>query len=551
MIKHLAVKNYALIDDISVSFNSGLTTITGETGSGKSIIIGALKLILGERADVKTLKDVNAKCIVEGIFHIETYNVEDFFSKYDLDYEAETTIRREINPAGKSRAFINDTPVNLAQLSELAERLVDIHSQHETLLLNTTEFQIRLLDSYAGNNSRICEYKLAYNQWKKAGNELQSLIEQDQQAKLDIDYFKFQLEELMAVNLNVNQMEEAELNLKELEHAEDIKLAISNTIQALESDHGGVISNLSNAAAGFSKIKSISAQYEEIYKRLNSTLIELQDIFRELERMDETVDLNPEKAEQLKEQLSTVYTLQQKHRVNSIKELLELKEVIAHKVESAANLDDRITELERQVDHFEAQVRSLGSKLSAGRSKVIGQLCNEVKGILASLNMADAELNVELEPGCSPLVHGTDSVRFVFKANKGGEFKPLKSVASGGELSRLMMTLKAIMARSTNLPTIIFDEIDTGVSGDVAAKMAGIMKEMGDNMQVVAITHLPQIACRGAHHLKVVKDNAGEVSATNIDELNEEQRIIEIAQMLSGAEVTEAAVQNARNLLQA
>lgn len=551
MISQLTVRNYALIDELNINFQQGLATITGETGSGKSIMIGALKLILGERADTKVLKDNGTKCIIEGVFELEQYDTTAFCKKYDLDYDPETTIRREITQAGKSRAFINDTPVTLAQLSELGGQLVDIHSQHETLLLNSSRFQARILDAFIGQQQLVRDYSEQFDQHRKLKQELAGLQEQDRQAKLDFDYYKFQLDELNAIDLKEDELKGLEEEVVNLEHAEDIKRALSNTLGGLENDRDGVMGQLSGAIQAMAAIKDLSDKYAGLHDRLNSSYIELKDIQAELEQLEEQVDIDPEAAHVIKERLSTVYTLQQKHRVTTVSELIELREVLSHKVASVASLDDRIAEAEAALRASRAEIDKLATQISRQRNDHANPLKKLVEEILASLNMQNAEITVALEPLEEPGPFGADKVQFLFRTNKGGSELPLKSIASGGELSRIMMSLKAILARSSKLPTIIFDEIDAGVSGEVASKMGEIMKEMSNTMQVIAITHLPQIAVKGDQHFKVQKEDLDEETITSVVELNDEQRIIEVAQLLSGEKVTEAAIENARNLLQA
>lgn len=550
MLKHLAVKNYALIENLEVDFSSGLTTITGETGSGKSIILGALGLILGDRADVKSLKDEQKKCVIEGVFDIREYNLQALFADLDLDHENTSYFRREIVPSGKSRAFINDTPVNLVQLREVALRLIDIHSQHQTLQINDAAYQLAIIDKVAENNALITEYQKLFGDYKKLLKELATLIESEKQNKAELDFFKFQWAELDENKLEEIEQDDWEEELNSLNHAEDIKEKLLEADNLLSEGELNVITNLKHAKLAISKVSTFNKSISELDQRLDSSIIELQDIASEISQLASSSELDPKRQEYLSNRLDNLYRLLQKHSIENVKELIELREELNAKIFAVESMDEKIQNLQKQVEERSDQLKKAGKSIRNEREKAAPVFIDRIKEILGSLNMGDADLRVEFEPLLEPSISGWDKVTLYFKANKGSRFNELKQVASGGELSRLMLAIKACISRAGGMPTIIFDEIDSGVSGEIADSMGDIMKEMSADMQVISITHLPQIAAKGNSHFKVYKELIGESTQTGLLALSEEGRIDELAQMLSGKKAGEAAIANARDLLQ-
>lgn len=549
MLTQLSITNFALIDRLDVRFGKGFTIITGETGSGKSIIIEALEMLLGERADLKALKNPAEKCIIEGEFDLAAYNLQDFFSQHEIDYSDTTIFRREINPQGKSRSFINDTPVNLAVLKELGAILVDVHSQHQTLDIGKSVNQFEFLDAYAGSASEAEFFRKDFKSLKQLEKQLQELSEMEKRSKLDLDYFQFQLQELAEAKLQKGELTILEEELQTLDHAGEIRTALQKGMALLGDEQQGILFRLRELRTGVGKMASFNSSIAQIDQRIEATLTELRDIEAELERMDEEILIDPSRAALLRERVNMIQSLLFKHRLQNEEELLQLQHELEAKVTSIGSLDDQLNVLRTQIENQNKVLLSQGEKLSLKRNNAKEKLAREVNDMLHSLSMPHAEFKVELSSS-EMHVQGTDALRFLVKTNKGGQFAELSKVASGGEFSRLMLALKSILARVKILPTIIFDEIDTGVSGEVAHKMGDIMRKMGGGMQVFAITHLPQVAVKGNAHFKVYKQVSKSGTETRMQQLDQHQRIEEVAKMLSGDRLSDAAIANARELME-
>ncbi len=549
MLTFLSIKNYALINELNIDFQSGLSIITGETGAGKSILLGALGLVLGNRADTSTLKDVEKKCVVEAQLDIAKYKLERFFEVQDLDYESNTIIRREILPSGKSRAFVNDTPVTLSVLNNLKTRLIDIHSQHQTMQLSDQEFQFQLLDALAGNQNKLESYKRGLTQYQHAKKELEALVLQQREANQQYDYNLHLYNELVEADLKEDEQEDLEEQLEKINNVEEIKLHLSEALQMTFDDQIGLQTLLQTLESKLSKIAPYAKEYEELSSRVTSLKIELNDIAVELESANENVDFDPQKAEKLNDRLQLIYNLQKKHYVSSNSELLELQENLAQKVEVVENAEHAIQEHQEKVNAVAIKLDELAKKISEARRKVVPKLTRNLEGILADLGMAQARFSIELNLSDTYFKNGKDELSFLFAANKGGHFGELKKVASGGELSRIMLAIKKVLSENSQLPTIIFDEIDTGVSGEISNKMANIMHEMSQHMQVITITHLPQIAAKGNQHYKVYKEEQKDTTVTQLKQLSEDERIVEIAEMLGGKDISDSAMTHARQLL--
>lgn len=549
MLKHLSVQNYALIDQLEVDFPNGLTIITGETGAGKSILLGALGLITGSRADTQALQDKSKKCIIEAQFDIKEYALKPFFKEHELDYEPQTTIRREINPEGKSRAFINDTPVTLQQLKELGESLIDIHSQHQTLSLNGADFQLSVVDAFAKNEKTLEEYKGDYKQFKALEKELGELVEREAQARKELDYLQFQFNELEDAQLKAGEQITMEQELETLNHAEEIKSNLSKAAFGLNGGEENLLSSLSEIRTMLNAMAKFKPEIADLSGRINSSYIEIKDITNELESLEQDIVYDPKRIDVLNEKLDAIYRLQQKHQVKTVEELLAIKEQLSNQLLDFSSLESSIEAAKANIEKLRKTVSAKAKAISESRAKVIPKLEKEIAALLASLSMPNAKLQVsqlELETFTNT---GTDKIIFLFSANKGSDFKELNKVASGGELSRLMLSIKSLIAQLTALPTIIFDEIDTGVSGDVADKAGLIMQQMAGKMQVITITHLPQIASKGRSHLFVYKEDKNNKTYSNIKKLDAEERVQEIAKMLSTGTPTAAAISNAKELL--
>ncbi|MCB0401766.1 MAG: DNA repair protein RecN [Flavobacteriales bacterium] len=549
MLTHLSITNYAIIEALEIDFDKGYTVITGETGAGKSIMLGALGLILGQRADAGVLYDTSKKCIVEGEFAMDARTYADFFEANDLDFEQPTTLRREIAANGKSRAFINDTPVTLQQLKALTERLVDIHSQHETLQIKNGEYQLNVLDAFAGTQALLQEYQQAYQQYRSALDELNRLKSLSSRASADLDYIRFQYEEIEALQLKPDEKETIEEQLDLAKNSEEIKRVLNAAEQALQDADHNVLAVLKSLVDSFSRIRSYAKEYEQIYERLNSSLIELDDLTREVVAGNTDFDFDADQLDYLNERLSKIYSIEQKHQVKSTAAILELLKNLEAQLSDYASFDDKIERAATNVSERFSVVESIGKELSGKRKQVTGALEQTILGNLAQLGMPDASFRVDCHMLSEPGSNGWDVVEFRFSANKGYPLEPLSKVASGGELSRFMLTIKSILAKNKSLATVLFDEIDTGVSGEIADKMADIMKAMSNDSQIITITHLPQVAAKGQSHFKIFKENRGERTLTLVRKLNKEERVEELAKMLSGKKMTDEAKKNAEALL--
>lgn len=551
MLLRLSIQNYVLINELEVNFNTGFTIITGETGAGKSILLGALGLILGNRADTQALLDKSKKCIIEGEFAIADYRLKDFFYENELDYEIRTTIRREISPEGKSRAFVNDTPVKLDVLKDLGVRLVDIHSQHETLTLSNSSFQLSVVDAFAGNETTVTAYKTLFRDYNKVCSKLSELMETEKKSKADEDYFRFQFNELAEAKLLTGEKENLEQELKILNNAEEIKSALDSAANAISSGEENLLQQLSSVSSSLSSVAKFNSKIGEIIVRIKSAFVELKDISAELENMQEEIVFNPERIEIIEERLNLIYQFEQKHRVSSVEELIRLMGEFSEKLLGIEKLDDDIRKFEEEAAKIKTELSGLAGVLSKNRNEAAMKIEKEIKKLLAETGMPNAVLKIEIEKTDKEELNsnGYDTVRFLFSANKGIGYAELNKVASGGELSRLMLCIKSVIAKLTALPTIIFDEIDTGISGEVAFKVGNIIRKISTAHQVVAITHLPQMAGKGDEHYLVYKETLKNSTVTHLKKLNEEERITEIAKMLSGNKPSEVAIENARELL--
>ncbi len=549
MLASITIKNYALINELHIDFSSGLSIITGETGAGKSILLGALGLVLGNRADSSTLKNTNKKCVIEAIVSIHSYNLQDFFETEDIDYETNTILRREILPSGKSRAFINDTPVTLLVLSALRARLIDIHSQHQTLQVSGQEFQFQLLDAVANNESKLASYQIGLASYTKEKKKLEEIQHEQREAHLQYDYNSHLYNELLEAKLIEDEQELLEEKLEKINNVEEIKQNLSAALQITTDENIGIQNLLYSLEQKLTKIDSYSKEYQELSDRISSVKIELDDIIGDLESAFEQVDFNPSEATQLNNRLQLIYNLQKKHYVNSISELLTIQSALLIKVNTVENAEQSILDQETIVKVIANKLDALALKISDARSKIILKLSKQLADILADLGMPHARFQIKNTPSENYYKNGKDSLEFLFSANKGGQYGELKKVASGGELSRVMLAIKKILSENSQLPTIIFDEIDSGVSGEVSNKMAHIMSQMSRKMQVITITHLPQIAAKGNQHYKVYKDEVNHITTTNLKQLSEDERIVEIAEMLSGKTISDSALTHARELL--
>ena len=549
MLASITIKNYALINELHIDFSSGLSIITGETGAGKSILLGALGLVLGNRADSSTLKNTNKKCVIEAIVSIHSYNLQDFFETEDIDYETNTILRREILPSGKSRAFINDTPVTLLVLTALRARLIDIHSQHQTLQVSGQEFQFQLLDAVANNESKLASYQSGLASYTKEKKKLEEIQHAQREAHLQYDYNSHLYNELLEAKLIEDEQELLEEKLEKINNVEEIKQNLSAALQISTDENIGIQNLLYSLEQKLTKIDSYSKEYQELSDRISSVKIELDDIIGDLESAFEQVDFNPSEATQLNDRLQLIYNLQKKHYVNSISELLTIQSALLLKVNTVENAEQSILDQETIVKGIANKLDAVALKISEARSKIILKLSKQLADILADLGMPHARFQIKNTPSENYYKNGKDSLEFLFSANKGGQYGELKKVASGGELSRVMLAIKKILSENSQLPTIIFDEIDSGVSGEVSNKMAHIMSQMSLKMQVITITHLPQIAAKGNQHYKVYKDEVNHITTTNLKQLSEDERIVEIAEMLSGKTISDSALTHARELL--
>lgn len=552
MLTSLHIQNYALIDRLDIDFESGFSVITGETGAGKSIILGAIGLLLGQRADSKSIKAGAAKCVIEAHFDLSAYGMKEYFEANDLEYDGgECILRRELSASGKSRSFINDVPAPLSQMKELGEQLIDVHSQHQNLLLGKEGFQLSVVDIMANDARELSAYKETFNQWKSLTAELNALIEEAEKSRADEDYLTFQLEQLDALNIQAGEQEELEAEADQLNHAEEIKSGLYAAGQCLRPDDGdGVLSALKEVQHHLRDIARVFPMADELQERIGSCHIELKDICDEVESALDQVEFNPTRMEQVNDRLNQLYTLEQKHHVQTDAELLALTEELRTRLDAITSYDDRIADLKKQRQATYDQLMKQAETLTALRKKAAKRIEQQLTEHLIPLGMPNVQFRIGFSPRREPDTTGVDSLTFLFSANKNGQLQDIAHVASGGEIARVMLSLKALIAGAVKLPTIIFDEIDTGVSGKIAERMALIMQEMGQaDRQVISITHLPQIAARGTAHYRVYKEDTDTGTTSHLVRLSEAERVTEIAHMLSGETLTDAAIENARELL--
>ncbi|OOV16345.1 DNA repair protein RecN [Flavobacterium sp. LM4] len=549
MITLLSIKNYALIEKLTIDFSKGFSIITGETGAGKSIILGALGLVLGKRADLTSLKNKEEKCIIEAHFEISKYNLKEFFEANDLDYEDETIIRREILPSGKSRAFINDSPVNLQELQDLSFFLIDIHSQQQTQELSDENVQFKIIDAIANNSGSIDSYKKLLRLYKSEKSKLNALLKKQSDAGKEQEYNTFLLNELVAAKLKSGEQEELEADFEKLNNVEIIKESIDKSLLIGNEEQFGVFHNLNEIKVLLQKIAIFSPEYQNLFERITSVTIEFDDISRELQNASEKLLNDPEKLELTNQKLQLIYNLQKKHQVVTVDELLQIQISLENSVLELGNIEEEIAILVKSIEQKTEELDMLSAKIHQNRESAIPVLSNQLIGILETLGMPNARFKMELLSSETYFQNGKDELQFLFSANKGADFGLLKKVASGGEMSRIMLAVKAILAQYSKLPTLIFDEIDTGVSGEIAIRMGEIMKEMSAKMQIFAITHLPQIAAKGDSHFKVFKSTTNDDTQSELKLLSQDERVMEIAQMLSGAVVSDSALNHAKALL--
>ena len=549
MLSNLFIKNYALIEELSVNFQDNLSIITGETGAGKSILLGALGLVLGKRADTTVLKNDTEKCIIEAQFNIHNYNLHSIFNEFDVDYEESTIIRREILPSGKSRAFVNDTPATLKLLQKLSSKLIDVHSQHQTLDLANEDFQFKVVDTLAENAKEIANYKVELNTYKQLKTELEELQSKQIEAKAQYQYNLHLFEELDKANFKKDEQQEIEQQLSKLNNVEAIKLNLSEALSISHNEDYGLQHLLNQMQNNLSKIADYSSNFKELSTRIESVNIEFNDILTEIETEFEAVDFNEDALEELNQRLQLIFNLQKKHLVTSVEELLEIKTQLETKVLGVENLSQQIAKKQNQLNKIIVNLNVIASKIGSARLKSIPQLIKKTESILAVLGMENTRLKIDLATTEAFLPNGKNKLTFQISADKGVSFGSIKKIASGGELSRIMLAFKYILSSNLKLPTVIFDEIDAGVSGDVSEKMGDIMTQLGNNMQVITITHLPQIAAKGKHHFKVYKTDKNNNIVTQLKLLNNEERVVEIAEMLSSKNLTETAIDHAKELL--
>ncbi|MDH4057656.1 MAG: DNA repair protein RecN [Cyclobacteriaceae bacterium] len=548
MLKHLTIKNYALIRHLEMQPSGNLNVITGETGAGKSIMLGAISLLTGNRADTKVLWDENEKCITEGTFDIASYSLKPFFKKEDLDYDDQTVIRREISPGGKSRAFINDTPVTLDILKSLGSQLMDIHSQHETLQLGNHFFQLKLIDSFSGNQSILADYHQAWQHYLNTKEEFNTIQQQADSLRQNADYITFQLDELTKAGFEEGEQEKLESELKIMDHAEDIKSRFNAILDVLTRSENASRNALTEARNHLQAVSGFSKAYETLFERLQSQIIELDDILKEIESEEEGVEFDPERALVIKERIDLLYRLLKKHKLNTVEELLALQEELQRKADLTSNLDEELAKTKTAFNAAEKDLLAAAKKLSKSREKIVDPLCNEITRLLKELGIPEAALKIECET-MEPTSTGADKIELLFSGNKGIAPKPLTQVASGGEFSRLMFCIKYVMAEKTEMPTLVLDEIDSGISGEIAIKLGKLMKTMAKKHQLITISHLPQIAAKADLHYYVYKDNSASKTISDIKQLSEEERVVEIAKMIGGEKPSKVAVENAKELL--
>ncbi len=549
MLRNLVVENYALISKLEIGFRKGLTIITGETGAGKSILLGALSLILGKRADTSVLYDKDKKCIVEGTFDISGYGLKDFFAAGNIDYDDELIIRREIAANGKSRAFVNDIPVNLELLTELGLKLIDIHSQHQNLNLADSIFQMKVLDSYARTQELLNTYRSNYSVYRDILRKHEQLTEEAERSKSDLDYLLFQYTQLEEAHLQEGEQEDLEFELEKLTHSEEIKNGLMNAASLLQGEGSSALQQIKDCSVAISRITRFLQGHENLASRIDSAYIELKDLAREIEILDSQLNHDPERLEQVNERLNLIYSLEKKHRVSTLPELITLRDQFREKIKEINSYDFNLGELEKQLTGARIVLKDSAAKLSQQRHEVAPSFGEQVIGLLHDVGIPSAGFTIRLETTDDFSLLGTDHIQFLFSANKNAPLQDIARVASGGEISRLMLCIKSLMSDSTGLPTVIFDEIDTGVSGDIAEKVGNIISRMAAKMQIINITHLPQVASKGEFHYLVYKTEEKDTTVTRMKLLNAGERQLEIAKMLSGEEITPAALENARALL--
>lgn len=550
MLQHLYIRNYALIKELDISFGPGFSVITGETGAGKSILLGAINMILGHRTDMKALKDSNEKCVVEATFNLDGFDLKDVFYGNELDYDDECIIRREISPSGKSRAFINDTPVQLTVLKEIGSRLMDIHSQHQNLLINNTSFIVNFVDALSGNEKLVAEYRNSFTEYCKTKKKYDEFVSLSDKAKGEEEYFRFQLSQIEDARLLEDEQEKLEEESKMLNHSEEIKSGLFSIGELFDMEDNGVIASMKRQIQTARSIQGVYPQAEDIANRIESAYIDMKDLSYEVSGYAEDVNFDPERFSYVNERLNLIYSLEQRFHVDSISELLKLASEIHEKLDAVEKHDELLKELSDNVANAYGRAFDIARKLSERRKEASSEIQEELEKVLRNLGMPDVKITITDNVTDSLSVDGIDSIRMMFSANKNRGMQDVSDIASGGEIARVMLAVKFLICKVKVLPTIFFDEIDTGVSGDIAARMGNIMKDMGKNMQVISITHLPQIAAKGTNQYKVYKDNnLDDKTTTNIRLLNKEERIKEVATMLSGSSVTEAAINNAKELL--
>ncbi len=549
MLKSLSIKNYALIDDLSVDFNNGLSIITGETGAGKSILVGGLSLILGKRADISVVKDVSKKCIIEAVFDVGNYNLKNIFGENEIDYETETIIRREILTSGKSRAFINDSPVNLNQLSVVSSHIIDIHSQHQTLELTENNFQFEVIDSISNNLDIIEDYKKTLVLFNQKQKELDQLIANKDELIKTLDYNLFLANEIKSSNILSENLDSLEENQRNLANFNSIKEELVYSQQLISDDKYGLVSTMNNLKNSLKRLSESSDSFNDVYERFSSVFIEVDDIASEIENSSENLEENPEKLEEINSKLSSIHNLFRKHSVSSISELDEIYSNLNDSISTSENIDQKIEQTTSKCEQLRSQLDDKANLIHNNRKDSIPNFISMIEEIIHDLGMNNAKFKIDITKQDTFYLNGKDDIEFLFTANKGSSFKLLKKSASGGELSRIMLAIKSILANYRQLPTLMFDEIDTGVSGEISLKIAAIMKQMSRKMQIFTITHLPQIAAKGESHYKVLKTQENHKTITNMVKLTSEERIVEIATMLEGDKISASAVAHAKQLL--
>lgn len=549
MLTNLSIKNYALIDHLNVTFNNGFTVITGETGAGKSILLGGLSLVLGKRADLSSLRDKSQKCIIEAEFEIDNYNLQSFFQKNDVDYDDNTIVRREILPSGKSRAFVNDSPVTLSVLTNLGNALIDIHSQHQTLQLGNNDFQLKMIDALADNSKKLKLFTKDFENYKQTEKQLAALIDVQQNANAEQDYNSFLLKELESAPLREGILEELEAQYEQLNNVEVILEQLSKGHQILNDEQVGVSNLLAELRQAALKLSSFGGQFSKLDERIQSVVIEIDDLSEEMQGLQEGVEANPVLLGEVSTKLQLLYDLQKKHKVLAVSDLIKIKNELIEKVGVSENIDEAIASKRAELQQKETKLNLLCEEIHNKRNKVIPSLKKQLENMLVVLGMPNASFSIVVNKLLEFNSFGKDDLVFLFSANKGSDYGELRKVASGGELSRIMLAIKSILAKYDRLPTLMFDEIDTGVSGEISNKMGDIMQEMSTEMQIFSITHLPQVASKGKHHFKVFKENSNAITETKMKQLSREERITELAEMLGGKDLSDSAIAHAKQLL--